>query len=87
MFLEYYVSDIAVAQRELKCAQSDNRRVLRRSRCTVLSRTIVNLIYSLNIVPDLGLICLASDWVDLWAPVNKVMKLSVPHSAAANLGR
>jgi len=76
---------VPVAQIGLQCAQCDERSVLRRSRCTVLSSTILNLKFSLNIAAGLGLICLASGWVDLWAPVNKVMKLWVPHSAVDTL--
>jgi len=78
---------VKVAQIGLKCAQPEERRVIRRSSCTVLSRTILNLIYSLNIVEDLGLICLASDGVDLWATVKMVMKLCYPHIAVATLYR
>ena len=78
---------VPVTQIGLKCAQPDERIVLRRPRCTVLSRTIVDLMYSLNIVVDLGLICLARSWDDLWAPVKMVMKLCFPHSAVATLYR
>ena len=79
--------NVTVAETGLKFSQSDERRVLRTSRCTVLSGTILNLTYSLNIVADLGLICVARGWVYLWAAVNNVMKLRDAHSAAHDIHR
>jgi hypothetical protein len=64
---------VPVAQIQLKCAQCDERRAVRRSRCTAYSRAIINPIYSLNTVADLVLICLVRGWVDLSAPASKVM--------------
>jgi hypothetical protein len=72
---------VPVAQIGLQCAQCDERSVLRRSRCTVYSRAILNLKFSLKVVADLVLICLVRGWADLWTTVNKVMKLCFPHSA------